>query len=241
MRALILLCLLSGYANAAEVKVAVASNFVAPLNALASDFQASTGHTLQISSGATGKLFAQISHGAPFEVLLAADDETPAKLASTGAAQQDTLFTYATGRLVLWSASGNTPDGNTLKQMQFNKLAIANPKVAPYGRAALEMLTAQGLLSAISPKLVYGENIAQTQQFVASGNAELGLIAASLVMFDGQFTRGRGYLVPTQLHQPIKQDAVLLKAGQGNSAAVAFLQYLKSAAAQKIIRQYGYQ
>ncbi|QLG89397.1 molybdate ABC transporter substrate-binding protein [Chitinibacter bivalviorum] len=241
MRRLIILGLLANGVYAGEVKVAVASNFVAPLNALAADFKAASGHSLQISNGATGKLFAQISNGAPFEVLLAADDETPTQLVEQQLAAKDTQFTYATGRLVLWSAAGNTPNEQTLKQSQFSKLAIANPKVAPYGRAAMEVFAAQGLSAALSPKLVYGENIAQTQQFVASGNAQYGLIAASLVMFDGKFKSGKGWLVPAQLHQPIKQDAVLLKAGQNNAAATAFLQYLKSPAAKKIMVQYGYQ
>lgn len=232
---------LSMPASAATVKVAAASNFVAPLNALAADFAKRSGHQLQISSGATGKLFAQISHGAPFEVFLAADDEAPGKLAAAGLASKNTLFTYATGRLVLWSSAGNTPDEDTLKSKSLNKLALANPKVAPYGRAAVAYLQAQGLYDGLKSKLVYGENIAQAQQFVASGNAQYGLIAASLVMLDGQFKLGQGWLVPAQYHQPIRQDAVLLNPGQGNAAATAFLQYLKSAPAQQIIRRYGYQ
>jgi molybdate transport system substrate-binding protein len=228
-------------ATAAEVKVAVASNFVAPLKQLAAEFQQQTGHRLQISSGATGKLFAQISHGAPFEVFLAADAQAPRQLVDNNLAQKDTLFTYASGRIVIWTASGNTPDKNTLKSSQFNKLALANPSVAPYGRAAVEYLQAQGVYAGLKSKLVYGENIAQAQQFVASGNAQYGLIAASLVMRDGQFTLGRGWLIPAEYHQPIRQDAVLLKVGQGNAAAKTFLQYLKSAPAQRIIRRYGYQ
>ncbi|WP_410499937.1 molybdate ABC transporter substrate-binding protein [Chitinibacter sp. S2-10] len=229
--------------SAAErtVQVAVASNFVQPMQALASGFSTQTGYQLQVSSGATGKLFAQISHGAPFEVLLAADDEAPAKLVENGLAVKNTRFTYATGALVLWSAQSNTLNENTLKNQSFNKLAIANPKVAPYGRAALEVLNAQGLTAVLTPKLVYGENIAQAQQFVATGNAELGLIAASLVMFDGQFKTGSGWLVPGSLHQPIRQDAVLLNKGQHNPAATAFLRYLQSPAARQLIRRYGYQ
>ncbi len=226
---------------AAEVKVAVASNFVAPLKQLAAEFQQQTGHRLQISSGATGKLYAQISHGAPFEVFLAADAQAPRQLVDNNLARKDTLFTYASGRLVLWTTSGNTPDQNTLKSSPLNKLALANPSVAPYGRAAVEYLQAQGLYAGLKSKLVYGENIAQAQQFVASGNAQFGLIAAALVMRDGQFTLGRGWLIPAEYHQPIRQDAVLLKVGQHNAAAKAFLKYLKSAPAQRIIRRYGYQ
>lgn len=241
LRGLLLALGFSALAHAGEVKVAVASNFVAPLNALASDFGQATGHKLQISSGATGKLYAQISNGAPFEVLLAADDETPSKLVAAGLASKDTQYTYATGRIVLWSAKGNTVDEGALKTSAFNKLALANPSVAPYGRAAVEYLQAQGVYAGLKNKLVYGENIAQAQQFVATGNAEYGLIAASLVMRDGQFTMGNGCLIPAQYHQPIRQDAVLLNVGQGNAAATAFLQYLKSAAAQRIIRRYGYQ
>jgi molybdate transport system substrate-binding protein len=238
---LILCCALALNAQAGEVKVAVAANFAVPLQALASDFKAQSGHSLQISSGATGKLFAQISNGAPFEVLLAADDETPTKLADNNLAIKDTLFTYATGRLVLWALDGDTPNENTLKHKPFNKLAIANPKVAPYGRAAEEVFGKLGIRAAITPKLVLGENVAQAQQFVASGNADYGLIAASLVTFDGQFTQGKGWLVPAAWHQTIKQDAVLLKTGQNNPAASAFLQYLRSAKAKKIIAQYGYE
>lgn len=241
LRGLLLALGFSAVAHAGEVKIAVASNFVAPLQQLASEFQQQTGHRLQISSGATGKLFAQISNGAPFEVFLSADDEAPAKLVAAGLARKDTLFTYATGHLVLWSSVSNTPDENTLKTSAFNKLALANPSVAPYGRAALEYLQSQGLHDRLKNKLVYGENIAQAQQFVATGNAQYGLIAASLVMRDGQFTMGNGWLIPAQYHQPIRQDAVLLNVGQGNAAATAFLQYLKSAPAQRIIRRYGYQ
>ncbi|WP_373974081.1 molybdate ABC transporter substrate-binding protein [Chitinibacter sp. SCUT-21] len=236
-----LLFALTTGAGAAEVKVAVASNFVAPLKQLAAEFEKSGGHQLQISSGATGKLFAQISNGAPFEVFLAADDEAPQRLIANGLAVKDTAFTYASGRLVLWRADGNTPNQTTLKTTPFKRLAIANPKVAPYGRAALEYLQSQGLSSVTEGRLVYGENIAQTLQFASSGNADLALVAASLVTMNGQITQGRGWLVPAQYHQPIKQDAVLLKKGQDNAAARAFLQYLQSGAAQKIIRQYGYQ
>ena len=254
-------------AQAAEVQVAVAANFAGPLVKLAKGFTAATGHSLTVSSGATGKFYSQIVAGAPFEVLLAADTETPAKLVKQGLAVAGSNFTYATGRLVLWSAQPGYVDdqGAVLASAKFAHLAIANPKIAPYGQAAMEVLKARGLVEALTPKLVTGETIAQTFQFIATGNAELGFVALSQVIAarpsqadqrplggsaPGALRRsasspsqpaiGSYWLVPATLHGEIKQDGVLLKPGMRNPAAVALLSYLKSDAAKDVIRSYGY-
>ncbi len=228
--------------QAAEVKVAVAANFTAPMQQIAAQFERDTGHKAQLAFGATGKFYAQIKNGAPFQVFLSADDETPAKLAQDGLAAADSRFTYAIGRLVLWSAKPGYVDakGEVLKRGGFKHLALANPKTAPYGAAAVECLNHLGLLAQIEPKFVQGENIAQTQQFIGTGNAELGFVALSQVMHDGKIASGSAWLVPTALHAPIRQDAVLLTAGRGNPAAEALLNYLKSDKARAIIRGYGY-
>lgn len=226
--------------RAGQAYVAVASNFVAPMNALAEPFSRMTGHTLTLSSGATGKFYAQIRNGAPFDVLLAADDETPARLLREGEAVQ--TQTYAIGRLALWSARPGLIDGTAavLQQHRFQRLAIANPRLAPYGAAASEVLSRLGLAEAARPRLVVGENIAQTYQFVASGNADLGFVALSQVMLDGKLASGSVWQVPATLHAPIRQDAALLKHGAGNAAARALLDYLRTPAAQAIIARYGY-
>lgn len=226
--------------RAGQAYVAVASNFVAPMNALAEPFSRMTGHTLTLSSGATGKFYAQIRNGAPFDVLLAADDETPARLLREGEAVQ--TQTYAIGRLALWSARPGLIDGTdaVLQQRRFQRLAIANPRLAPYGAAASEVLSRLGLAEAARPRLVVGENIGQTYQFVASGNADLGFVALSQVMLDGKLASGSVWQVPATLHAPIRQDAALLKHGAGNAAARALLDYLRTPAAQAIITRYGY-
>jgi molybdate transport system substrate-binding protein len=229
-------------AQAGEVQVAVAANFAGPMGSIGRAFTASTGHTLKVSSGATGKFYAQIVAGAPFDVLIAADDETPRRLVAEGHAVAGSAFTYAIGRLVLWSARPGYVDeqGAVLASATFTHLAIANPKVAPYGRAALEVLKARGLADAVAPKLVTGESIAQAHQFVSTGNAELGFVALSQIVMPGQPTPGSHWLVPAQLHGQIRQDAVLLKPGEKNAAAVALLAFLRSAPAQTVIRSYGY-
>lgn len=233
-----LLLALAGAARAGEVRVAVASNFVRPLEHLAEGFAASSGHTLKVSSGATGKFYAQIVAGAPFEVLLAADDETPRRLVAAGRAVEGSAFTYASGRLVLWSATPGLVDAEAavLGSGRFAHLAIANPKVAPYGAAAMQVLQARGLAAALAPKLVTGESIAQAYQFVATGNAELGFVARSQVMSAG----GSQWHVPAALHDPIRQDAVLLEPGKGNPAAAALLAYLKGEPARRVIESFGY-
>ena len=231
-----------GAALAGEVQVAVAANFVGPLAKIQEGFTAVTGHTLKVSSGATGKFYAQIVSGAPFEVLIAADDETPKKLVAEGHAVTGSNFTYAIGRLVLWSAQPGLVDdqGAVLATGKFAHLAIANPKTAPYGAAGLQVLKARGLVEAMAPRLVTAESIAQAHQFVSTGNAELGFVALSQVAVPGKAAEGSYWLVPPSLYGEIRQDAVLLKAGEKNPAATALLAYLRSAPASSVIEAYGY-
>lgn len=233
---------LAGPAQADEVQVAVAANFIAPAKLIAADFEQETGHKALLASGATGKFYAQIKNGAPFDVLLAADDSTPTKLEQEGTAVPGSRFTYAIGKLVLWSAQPGFVDdqGKVLEGRDFRHLSIANPKVAPYGVAAVETLTALNRLEAIQPKFVIGENIAQAHQFVVSGNAELGFVALSQVMVDGKIPSGSAWVVPGNLHKPIRQDAVLLTQGKGRPAAEAWLAYLKGEKARAIIKAFGY-
>jgi molybdate transport system substrate-binding protein len=228
--------------RAGEVQVAVAANFAGALAKVAEGFTAATGHTLKVSSGATGRFYAQIVAGAPFEVLIAADDETPKKLVGEGHAVAGSNFTYAIGKLVLWSAQPGFVDeqGAVLAAGKFAHLAIANPKLAPYGAAALQVLKARGLGDALAPKLVTAESIAQAYQFVATGNAELGFVALSQVALPGKPVTGSYWLVPPALYGEIRQDAVLLRAGEKNPAAAALLAYLKGEPARRVIRDYGY-
>ena len=226
-----------------EVQVAIAANFTAPAKLIAESFGKETGHKAVLAYGGTGKFYAQIKNGAPFEVLLAADNETPAKLVREGAGVTGSQFTYATGRLVLWSTKSGFVDdkGEALRKGEFRHLALANPKLAPYGAAAVETLTALKLLAAVEPKFVQAENIAQAHQFVATGNAELGFVALAQVMKDGKITDGSAWIVPSALHQPIKQDAVLLDKGKGKPAAEAWLKFLKGDKAKAMIRSFGYE
>lgn len=230
-------------ALADEVQVAVAANFTAPAKRIAADFEKETGHKAALSFGATGKFYAQIKNGAPFEVLLSADDTTPAKLEAEGAAVAGSRFTYAVGRLVLWSAKPGYVDDKSevLKKGDFKHLSIANPKLASYGTAAIEALTALKLLDTVQPRFVQAENIAQAHQFIATGNAELGFVALSQVFKDGKFVEGSAWVVPAGLHQPIQQDAVILDKGRGKPAAEAWLKYLKNDKAKSVIRAYGYE
>lgn len=227
---------------AAEVSVAVAANFAVPLERIGAAFTAATGHRLKVSPGPTGKFYSQILAGAPFEVLLAADDETPQKLVAAGRAVAGSNFTYAIGKLVLWSAQPGLVDdqGAVLASRRFTRLAIANPKVAPYGAAGLEVLKARGLLESVTPRLVTAESIAQAFQFVNTGNAELGFVALSQVAMPGRPAAGSYWVVPQALYSEIRQDAVLLKAGEKSPAAAALLAFLKSAPAKDVIRSFGY-
>lgn len=229
-------------AHAEQVSVAVAANFTAPMQKIAAAFEADTGHKAELSFGATGKFYAQITNGAPFQILLSADDTTPAKLEREGKLVANSRFTYAFGTLVLWSAEDGYVDnkGAVLKSGGFKHLAIANPKLAPYGLAATQVMDKLGLTATLQPRFVQGENIAQTYQFVATGNAQLGFVALSQVMVDGKIAQGSAWRVPADMHEPIRQDAALLETGKGNAAATALMQYLKGDKAKAIIKSYGY-
>lgn len=229
-------------AFAAEVQVAVAANFTAPMQKIATDFEKASGHQAKLAFGATGKFYAQIRNGAPFEVLLAADDETPARLEKEGLAVAGTRFTYSIGQLALWSARPGYVDdkGAVLKKRAFRHLALANPRLAPYGAAATETLTRLGLLAALRSRFVQGENIAQTFQFVSTGNAELGFVALSQIQEGGRLKSGSAWIVPSGLHAPLRQDAAVLVKGKDNPAAAALMKYLKSGPARAVIQSYGY-
>jgi len=230
-------------ASADEVQVAVAANFAAPMKQIAAAFEKEAGHVVNASFASTGKLYAQIKNGAPFEALLAADAKTPKKIEEERLGVAGTRFTYAVGTQVLWSAKPGLVDdrGKVLEQRDFAKLAIANPKLAPYGAAAIETLKALGQLDRLEPKFVEGENIAQTYQFVRTGNAALGFVALSQVMQDGELREGSAWIVPGKLHAPIRQDAIILKPGDGKPAVIEFMDYLKGDKAREIIRAFGYE
>ncbi len=228
---------------AAEVPVAVAANFSAPMKIIARDFERETGHKATLAFGATGQFYAQIRNGAPFAILLAADDATPIKLEKEGLGVIGSRFTYATGKLVLWSKKPGLVDAqaDVLRNSPFDKIAIANPKLSPYGAAAMETLDTMGLRERIAPKIVEGSNIAQTFQFVASENAALGFVALSQVVENGTIKEGSAWIVPASMHAPIKQDAVLLSAGRDSPAAAALLKYLQGDKAKAVIRSFGYE
>ena len=230
-------------ACAGEVAVAVAANFAAPMQRIAAAFQADTGHRAVVALGSTGRFYAQIVNAAPFDVLLAADDETPARLAREGLGAEASRFTYATGRLVLWSRQPGLVDGDgaVLRSGKIERLALADPKLAPYGAAAVEVLTRLGLLEALRPRLVTGESLAQAYQFVASESAPLGFVALSQVQEEGVLSAGSAWQVPAHLHAPLRQDAILLNRGIGNPAAQALLDYLRGERARAIMRGYGYE
>jgi len=240
--ALFTIALLPLAGQAAEVQVAVASNFTKPMQVIAERFEQDTGHKALLAFGSTGKLYAQIHNGAPFDVLLAADEAVPAKLESEGLGVTGSRFPYAIGTLVLWSARNDYLDdqAKALNQQPYRHLAIANPKTAPYGAAAMATLEKLGLTESVRGRLVQGENIAQAHQFVASGNAELGFVALSQVVDNGAISQGSGWVVPATFHPPIRQDALLLNKGRGNPAAQALLDYLKGAKAAEVIKAYGY-
>lgn len=235
--------LLSLAASAETVQVAVAANFTAPMQEIATDFEKDTGHKAVLSFGATGKFYAQITNGAPFEVFLAADDETPAKLEKELLIVPHSRFTYAIGKLVLWSAQEGTVDakGDVLKTGEFKHLSLANPKTAPYGAAAVEVLKKLGTFERVEGCIVQGENIAQAHQFVATGNAQLGFVALSQVYKDGKLTSGSAWIVPNSLYAPIRQEATVLAKGLHNPAAKALADYLKSDKARAVIKSYGYE
>ncbi|WP_374521247.1 molybdate ABC transporter substrate-binding protein [Hydrogenophaga sp.] len=236
------LLLASWSAQAAQATVAVAANFAEPLRALAAVLEKTTGHRLEIVVGATGRLYAQIANGAPFDLFLAADQATVAKAESEGLTVPGSRFLYATGQLVLWSARPDLVDkqGQVLRQDGWRRLAVANPRTAPYGAAAMQTLAQLGLTQALAPRLVQGESIAQTYNFAHTGNAELAFVALSQVLEGGRLKSGSMWVVPAQYHEPIRQDAVLLKRGARNEAARALVKLMQSPAGQDLIRSFGY-
>ncbi len=232
---------LSGPARADEVQVAVAANFTAAAKLIAAGFERESGHRIISSFGSTGSFYAQIRNGAPFDMLLAADEETPARLVKEGSAVAGSQFTCAVGKLVLWSATPGTVDGQgeILKRGGFDHIAVTNPKLAPYGAAAVEAMKSLGVYDALQPRFVMAENLTQTYQFVRSGNAQLGFVALSQVLQDGKI-EGSTWLVPPNLYPPIRQDAVMLEKGRGKSAVLSFMMYLKGNEAKAIIKSFGY-
>lgn len=233
----------SAAVHADEIQVAVAANFTAPMQEIAAQFEKDSGHTVKLLFGATGAFYAQITNGAPFEVFLAADDETPAKLEKEYLIAPHSRFTYAIGKLVLWSPKPDYVDdkGEVLKKGDFKHLSLANPKTAPYGLAGVQTMQKLGVYDALQPKLVQGNNISQAHQFVASGNAELGFVALSQVYKDGKITSGSAWIVPPSMYEPIRQDAVILARAKDKPAARQLVDYLKSDKAKAVIKSYGYE
>lgn len=229
-----------GYAD--TTLVAVASNFTKPMTEIAAEFEKTTGHSAQLSFGSSGKFVSQIENGAPFEVFLAADDKNALKLQVANLIIAESRFTYALGKLALWSNVENYVDGqgNILETGDFKHLALADAKLAPYGAAAVEVLQNKKVFEKLQSRFVIGENISQTHQFISSGNAELGFVALSQVSENGKILSGSAWIVPQNFYTPIKQDAVLLKIGAENPAALSLLHFLKSASAKEIIQKYGY-
>lgn len=240
----VLLCatLAHAAAQAAEAQVAVAANFAEPIKAIAAVLEKTTGHTLRISTGASGAFYTQIRNGAPFDVFLSADNERPEMLEKDGLAQPGTRFTYATGQLVLWSAKPGRVDGQgaVLKAADLGKVAHANAKTAPYGAAALQVLDKLGLKDTLRTRLVQGESIGQTFNFVKTGNADVGFVAMAQVLEGGRLKEGSMWVIPKAHYLPIRQDAVLLKRGADNAAAQALIKLLQSPDIQDLIRRYGY-
>ena len=229
---------LASAVHADVVNVAVAANFTDAANEVAAAFAEVTDHEAILSFGSTGQLYTQVTQSAPFEILLAADDERPTLAIEEGFGVEGSVFTYAIGQLVLYSVEeGKVTGPETLEAGDFQQIAIANPETAPYGKAAVETMQALGLYEALQPKIVQGQNIGQTFQFVETGNAEIGFVALGQI---SQTEAGSRWIVPQENYQPIRQDAVLLKIGQNNPAATAFMDFLKGEQAWAIIEKYGY-
>jgi len=241
--ALVLCGLLSPQVMAAEVKVAVTADFAAPMEHLAPLFQKESGHTLKVTAAASGKLYAQIKGGTAFDVFLSADEEFPKRLMQEGFAIGGTRFVYATGRLVLWSVQPGLVDdkASVLNKGNFNTLAIANPINSPYGVAARETLTKLTMWNSIQRKLDKGDDVSQTWQMAATERADLVFIALSQVMRDGKVSSGSWWLVPPEMHNPLRQSAVLLSGAKDQAAAKTFLAFLKSEKAVKVMRGFGYE
>jgi molybdate transport system substrate-binding protein len=232
-----LLLAIAAPAAAGQINVAVAANFTEPAKEIARFFKEKTGHEAVLSFGATGQFYTQITQEAPFQVFLAADQERPKKLVDAGFAVPDSRFTYAVGKLVLWSKTPGLVTGRETLSAAVEKIAICDPAAAPYGAAAVETLKSLGAYEQLKPKLVQGANISQAYQFVETGNAEIGFVALSQV---AKSDAGSRWIVPQELYTPIRQDAVLLKKGAGNEAAEAFVAFLKGPEARKVIESFGY-
>ena len=229
-------------ALAEQVLVAVAANFVPPFREVAMEFEKATGHNVQVASGSSGNFYAQVKNGAPFDVFFSADNERPKLLEDEGLGVKGSRFTYAIGRLVLWSLDPDLVKGEgTLRSERFKHLAIANPKTAPYGVAAMQAMQKLGVWESVQPRLVMGESLGQTIGFIESGNAELGFLALSQVMDPKMKGKGGRWDVPSNLHEPIQQDVVLLAKGKENQAAKALLEFMGGPQATAIIGRYGYE
>ncbi len=229
-------------AFAEQVLVAVAANFVPPFREIAMEFEKTTGHQVQVAAGSSGNFFTQIKNGAPFDVFFSADNERPKKLEEEGFGVKESRFTYAFGRLVLWSPDANLVKGEeTLRSRTFKRLAMANPKTAPYGVAAMQTMQKLELWESVQPQIVMGENLGQTMGFVESGNAPLGFLALSQVMDPKYKGKGSRWDVPKDLHEPIQQDVVLLKKATENQAAKALMEFMKGPQAKAVIERYGYE
>ncbi|MBW8192184.1 molybdate ABC transporter substrate-binding protein [Neiella marina] len=235
--------LFNATARAADLQVAVAANFYRPMQQLAANFETKTGHHVGLSAGSTGKLFAQISNGAPFDVFIAADQTRPNALVKSGLAQAESQFTVAQGQLALWSNDPSLINGTpaVLQAQQLTKLAIASPKTAPYGAAAVQVLQHLKLYPAWQPKLIQGQNISHTYQYVSSGNVDAGFVAVSQIYHQGSLASGSAWIVPSDYHQPLNLDAVLLTRTTREKAAQDLLRYLASDEAKALIRSFGYQ
>jgi molybdate transport system substrate-binding protein len=229
-------------ALAEQVLVAVAANFVPPFREVAMEFEKATGHNVRVASGSSGNFYTQIKNGAPFDIFLSADNERPKLLENEGLGVKGSRFTYAIGRLVLWSPDPDLVKGeDTLRSEKFKHLAIANPKTAPYGIAAMQAMQKLGVWESMQPRIVLGENLGQTMGFIESGNAELGFLALSQVMDPKIKGKGGRWDVPVNLHEPIQQDVVLLTKGKDNPAAKSLMEFMGGLQAMAIIERYGYE
>ncbi|MFY8102821.1 MAG: molybdate ABC transporter substrate-binding protein [Ramlibacter sp.] len=225
-----------------ELTVAVAANFAAPMRKIAMAFERESGHRVVMALGSTGSFYAQVRNGAPFHLLLAADEATPRRLEAEGLAVAGTRVTYAIGRLALWSAEPGRvdPQGQVLREGRFERLALANHRLAPYGAAAVQVMERLALPPLPAARKVQGENVGQVFQFVASGNATLGFVALAQVQSEGRIGKGSAWVVPQHLHDPIRQDAVLLLPGRDHAGARTLLAYLGSEPARAVMRAHGY-
>jgi len=229
--------------HAEQITVACASNFSGAMKEIVAVFEQQSGHQVNLVFGSSGRIYAQIKNGAPFDIFFSADQQKPMALATEGLIVSHSRFTYALGALVLWSSNPavNVEQAEVVRQHNYTKLAIANPKLAPYGRAAVEALDSLGLSDASRNKWIQGENIAQTFQFVSTGNAEIGFVALSQVTVDGEIKNGSGWIVPSSLYSPIKQDVVLLRKAEQSEAARALLDFVQGQQGQRIVEAFGYQ